>query len=100
MTFIVPDSRITCFEAKDEYTFLHTEDKAYIFPFTLKELEARVDPDVFARVHKSCIVNIESISSLHKWFGERLLVKIKEGKEAIVSHTYAAEFKKKIHLKG
>lgn len=97
---IVPDSRITCFEAKDKYTFLYTEDKDYIIPFTLKELEARLDPDVFARVHKSCIVNIENISSIHKWFGGRLLVKIKGGKEAIVSQTYAAEFKKKIHLQG
>jgi DNA-binding LytR/AlgR family response regulator len=95
---IVPDSRITCFEAKDKYTFLHTEDRDYIIPFTLKELETRLDPDIFLRVHKSWIVNIENISSIHKWFGGRLLVKIKGGKEVIVSQTYAAEFKKKIHL--
>jgi DNA-binding LytR/AlgR family response regulator len=95
---IVPDSRITCFEAKDKYTFLHTEDRDYIIPFSLKELETRLDPDIFLRVHKSCIVNIENISSIHKWFGGRMLVKVKGGKEVIVSQTFLGEFKKRIHL--
>lgn len=95
---IVPDSKIACFEARDKYTFLHTEDKDYIIPFTLKELEERLDPDIFQRVHKSCIVNIESISSIHKWFGGRLLVKIKGDKEVVVSQTYLGDFKKKLHL--
>jgi DNA-binding LytR/AlgR family response regulator len=95
---IVPDSGITCFEARDKYTFLKTEDKEYIIPFTLKELEARLDPELFVRIHKSCIVNIENIASIHKWFGGRMLVKVKGGKEAIVSLTFLGDFKKKIHL--
>jgi DNA-binding LytR/AlgR family response regulator len=61
-------------------------------------LEERLDPDIFLRVHKSYIVNIESISSIHKWFGGRRLVKIKGDKEVVVSQTYLGEFKKKLHL--
>lgn len=95
---IVPDYQITFFHAKDKYTFLNTEEKSYITPFSLKELEGRLDPEIFQRVHRSYIVNLENIQSIHQWFGGRLLLKLKGGKEVIASQNYASEFKKKINL--
>jgi two-component system, LytTR family, response regulator len=95
---IVPEDRITYFEAEDKYTFLHTEDGEHIVSFTLRELETRLDPDKFLRVNRSCLVNLEAVSSIHAWFGGRLLLKIKGGKEVIISRMYTGDFKKKIHL--
>jgi len=95
---IVPDERITHFEATAKYTYLHTEDRSYIVPFSLKDLERQLDEALFLRVHRSCIVNIENIASIHSWFGGRLLLKIKGGKEIVVSQSFAPEFRKRLHL--
>lgn len=95
---IIPDNKVSFFSAEDKYTFLHTEDKSYFLPLTLKELEERFDPEKFIRVRRSAIINIETISSVHRWFGGRLLIKTKSGKEIVVSQTYIEEFKKPINL--
>jgi len=95
--FIVPASEVFFFRSEDKYTFLNTSEKRYIIPFTLKELEARLDPDAFSRVHRSFIVNVEHVASIHKWFGGRLKLKMKNGTEIPVSQYYVSGFKKKIH---
>jgi len=95
---ILPQEKIDFFEAKEKYTFLQAEERNYIIPFTLKDLEERTDPDVFQRVHRSFIVNLERIASIHQWFGGRLLLKMKNGKEIVVSQSYAGEFRKRLQL--
>lgn len=96
--FLVQDTEIVFFHAENKYTFLNTAEKSYIIPFTLKELEAKLNPDKFIRVHRSYIVNIDRISSIHRWFKGRLLLKMKGGKEVIVSQKHADGFKNTIGL--
>jgi len=95
---IIPDSDVCCFCAEEKYTLLHTAEKDYIIPFTMKELEEALDPDLFLRVHRSYIVNLEQIESANTWFGGRFLVRMKNGREITVSRGYAAAFRKKIGL--
>lgn len=95
---IIPEDWIQFIRAEDKYTFIHTDDKNYIIPFTLKELEMRLDPEKFIRVHRGCIVNIGHIGSIHRWFGGRLLLKMKNKQEITVSLNYTAAFKHKINL--
>ncbi|MDZ7341880.1 MAG: LytTR family DNA-binding domain-containing protein [candidate division KSB1 bacterium] len=95
--FIIPDDEIYFFHAEDKYTFLNTAKADHIIPFTLKELEEKLDPERFCRVHRSFIVNLEKIEAIHKWFGGKLQLKMKNGKELIVSQNYVSEFKQKIH---
>lgn len=96
--FILPDQDIIYFEAQDKYTFLFTSTDSHIIPFTLRELENRLDQELFIRVHRSAIVNIDHIQSIHRWFAGKLKLKMKNGKEVLVSQGYAGAFKKKIHL--
>jgi len=95
---IVPQEKVDFFEAKEKYTFLHTEDRSYIVPFTLKDLGDRADPDIFVRVHRSFIINLEKIASIHQWFGGRLLLKLKGGKEILVSQSYAGQVRKRFQF--
>lgn len=95
--FLIADQKIQFFHAEDKYTFLNTAKDSYIIPFTLKELEEKIDQNLFCRVHRSFIVNIEKIESIHKWFGGKLQLKMKSGKEIIVSQNYVNAFKQKIH---
>ena len=47
---------------------------------TLDELQARLDPDVFWRVHRSHLVNITKIKEIVPWFSRNYLLKMKDPK--------------------
>jgi two-component system LytT family response regulator/two-component system response regulator LytT len=47
---------------------------------TLDELQARLDPDVFWRVHRSHLVNISKIKEIVPWFSRNYMLRMKDGK--------------------
>jgi len=47
---------------------------------TLDELQARLDPSVFWRVHRSHLVNITKIKEIVPWFSRNYLLKMKDAK--------------------
>ena len=47
---------------------------------TLDELQARLDPDVFWRVHRSHLVNITKIKEIVPWFSRNYILRMKDGK--------------------
>src|SRR2546425_1029880 len=66
---------------------------------TLDELQARLDPSVFWRVHRSHLVNINKIKEIVPWFNRNLILKMKDGKstEIPVSRTQTRRLRE--HLK-
>ncbi len=47
---------------------------------TLDELHARLDPEVFWRVHRSHLVNINKIKEIVPWFSRNYILRMKDGK--------------------
>lgn len=47
---------------------------------TLDELQARLDPEVFWRVHRSHLVNIHKIKEIVPWFSRNYILRMKDGK--------------------
>ena len=47
---------------------------------TLDELQARLDPDLFWRVHRSHLVNISKIKEIVPWFSRNYMLRMKDGK--------------------
>jgi two-component system, LytTR family, response regulator LytT len=47
---------------------------------TLDELQARLDPGVFWRVHRSHLVNINKIREIVPWFSRNFILKMKDAK--------------------
>ena len=47
---------------------------------TLDELQARLDPNVFWRVHRSHLVNITKIKEIVPWFSRNYILRMKDGK--------------------
>ena len=47
---------------------------------TLDELQARLDPEVFWRVHRSHLVNINKIKEIVPWFSRNLILRMKDAK--------------------
>jgi two-component system LytT family response regulator len=85
---IVTVSEIDWIEAQDYYVEVHCGGRGYLLRRSLKQLEERLDPKRFARVHRSAIVNVERIASLKPAaHGERELV-LRDGTKLKLSRMF------------
>ena len=71
-------SRVTHIFAKEKLTFASTGSKDHCVDQTISELEQRLDPSKFVRIHRSTIVNIDYVQELYSWFGGRMLLRLKD----------------------
>ncbi|MDQ6663798.1 MAG: LytTR family DNA-binding domain-containing protein [Acidobacteriota bacterium] len=71
-------SQITHFFAKEKLTFAATEQKDYCVDYTLDELERKLDPAQFVRVHRAAVVNLAWVHELHAWFGGKMMARLKD----------------------
>jgi two-component system LytT family response regulator len=63
MSFL-PVAEIEWIEAQDYYAEIHAGDQEHLVREPLKELEDRLDPHRFVRIHRSIIVNLAFVDSL------------------------------------
>jgi two-component system LytT family response regulator len=54
-------ARVTHFYAEDKLTYAVSEGKAYCVDYTITELERKLDPKKFLRIHRSAVVNVDWI---------------------------------------
>lgn len=57
-------SEIDWIEAADYYSCLHIGPKTHLLRRSMAELEAELDPNLFCRIHRSAIVQIDRVKSL------------------------------------
>ena len=66
--------------AADYYAQLHTTDnKAHLVRETMQNLEDKLDPSRFVRVHRSAIVNVEHVAEIRMDKNDRQLVVLRDG---------------------
>lgn len=65
---IVRAAEVLWFGAEDKLVFAATEKDRHYVNFTLDQLEQRLDPRRFARVHRSAIVNLDWAAALRPGF--------------------------------
>ena len=58
---VIASARIDYIEAQDDYISIRSEGKSYLKSQRLSELETQLDPARFLRVHRSYLLNIDSI---------------------------------------
>jgi len=75
-------------EAAGNYLKLHMPGAVHLVRATMKEIETRLDPARFARVHRTAIVNVDRIQYLEPWsHGDQLLV-MRSGEKLMISRRY------------
>jgi two-component system LytT family response regulator len=47
---------------------------------TISELEGKLDPAVFIRIHRATLLNLHYVEEVSSWFGGGLVVRLKDGK--------------------
>lgn len=86
------------FDSEHSISFAHLEDRKYDIRYTLEELEAKLNPRYFFRIHRSIIVNLHRIGSMVPWFNGqyRITLNDKMKTELTVSRGRAQELKKNL----
>ncbi len=57
---------IDAITAEGDYVLLHVGGKSHLLKDTISSLASRLDPAVHLRVHRSTIVNVRQVASLHR----------------------------------
>jgi two-component system LytT family response regulator len=87
-TLFVRVEKIDWVGAADNYVELHAGKETHLVRGTMAELEARLDPDLFVRVHRSVLVNLERVSELRPLFNKDHVLVLRDGTQLTVSRTY------------
>lgn len=92
-TDLIPVHEVQYFQAEGSYVQIVTGSKTYLLTQPIYELESSLDPEQFARVHRSVIVNISCIKSIQSLLnGDHELV-LMNGKKIRASRTYKEKIK-------
>jgi two-component system LytT family response regulator len=97
---LIETARVTHFFAEDKLTFAATPEKNWVVDRTIAELEEKLDPRRFVRIHRSTIVNLAFVDELLTWFGGRMLIRLKDAKrtELSVSRDRLKELKERLGI--
>lgn len=79
----IPCVEIESFSTREKTCYLQWHEKELSCGFTLKELEAKLDPKKYLRVHRNTIVNIALIETWSNTYP--MSIKMKSGREIQVS---------------
>jgi len=66
-------------EAADYYVKLHVAGKVHMLRESMAALEARLDPELFFRVHRSAIVNLERVRELQPYSRREHVLVLRDG---------------------
>jgi two-component system, LytTR family, response regulator len=83
----VPVADIEYITASGPYAELHVGTHRYVIRETMQALEERLDPDRFMRVHRSVIVRLDLVDTLHRGAGGDYEVQLKGGGRLRVSRS-------------
>ena len=68
--------KVTHFFAEGKVTYAATSGRNFIVDDSIVQLEAKLDPNEFVRIHRAYLVNISSVSEVCSWFGGRLIARL------------------------
>ena len=85
---IIPVDTVQWIEAQDYYVQIHAAGKEHLLRESLRNLETRLDPRRFARVHRSAIVNIGCVKQLRRRTHGEYALLLEDGTELKLSRTH------------
>jgi len=85
---IIPVEDIQWFEADGYNIKIFSQAETFKLRKTMKEIEQKLDPKIFLRIHRSYIINMEYIKEMQEWFKGDYLVILKSGKKLTISKNY------------
>jgi two-component system, LytTR family, response regulator len=84
-TTILDVARVTHLVSKDKLTFAVVDGREHVVDVTLAELESRLDPRRFVRIHRATIVNLAFVQELFPGVDGGLLARLKDARRTELS---------------
>lgn len=82
---VVPMQRIDYLEAQDDYVHVYARGRKHVKQQTLADLEALLDPTRFLRVHRSYVINLESLAKVEPYAKDSRVAVLKDGTRIPIS---------------
>ena len=95
---IIQTQEVRYFEAEDDYISIHTQEGKFLKKMTMKQLEESLDPEKFARVHRSFLVNLQEVAGLEPYEKESYLLRLRSGQKIPVSKSGYARLRQVLGL--
>jgi two-component system LytT family response regulator len=83
-------------EARGDYVAIHCASGASLMHVPLSELETRLDPERFFRVHRSHIVNLDHVAAIRPSDDRRFSVVMDDGTEIIASRAASQRLRERL----
>ncbi len=93
---VLPVDSIETFLVEDELVFAITAAGKFLINRTLRDLEAGLDAERFARVHKGAIVNLEKLATLEPAASGGATARLQSGELVEISRRYAHVLREKL----
>ena len=87
-------------EAADYYACLHVGGKNHLLRRSLADLEEDLDPNMFCRVHRSSIVNLERVQALKLAEDGEYEILLHSGTRVRLSRRYRKHLEARIGVRG
>jgi two-component system LytT family response regulator len=94
--FFVRTSEIDWIEAAGNYVKLHVGNDSHLIRETMNNVEGKLSPETFVRIHRCHIVNIEQVRELQPWFNGEYVVFLKNGTRLTLSRGYRERLQDRI----
>jgi two-component system LytT family response regulator len=75
-------------DAAGDYMCIHTDGETFVLRATMRDLESRLDPRHFPRVHRSTLVNAKRVVSLRPHLNGEQFLALDCGHEIKLSRSY------------
>ena len=92
-TIFVPLHEVDWIEAFQNYVRLHAGTATHLLHVPMNTIEDVLDPNLFLRIHRSHIVNIQSISQLWSIARGQYLVELRSGQRLQSGRTYGEQIR-------
>jgi two-component system, LytTR family, response regulator len=88
MSVLVRAREIDWIEAADNYVELHVGKETHLMRVTMGWIQERLDPELFVRIHRSCILNVDRIQKMEPLFQGEYQFTLRDGTKLTSSRGY------------
>ncbi|WP_444995840.1 LytR/AlgR family response regulator transcription factor [Aliikangiella sp. IMCC44359] len=92
-TTLVHNTDIAWIEAAGDYMCIHANDQVHVLRSTMKDLESKLNPQNFQRIHRSTIVNLDKIEKVCSHINGEYYLVLNGGSRLKMSRSYRDKIK-------
>jgi two-component system LytT family response regulator len=70
--------KVTHFFAEGKLTYAATPGKNYVVDDSIVQLESKLDPAQFQRIHRAYLVNLAAVAEICAWFGGKMIARLND----------------------